>query len=206
MVDPEERRAYWNARYAEKGYVFGTEANVFVARHLADVDPGRALDLACGQGRNAIWLARRGHQVTGIDHSQIAIEQARRLAEQAGVEVEFVVGDVVADEADHDAYDLVLLSYLQLEEERRVPAHANAVRAVAPGGMVLLVAHHLDNLDRGYGGPDRPEVLYTPAVLAADFASLTIQRNEAVERTVDTPDGPRGAIDIVLVARKNAGD
>lgn len=204
MTPPEDRRTYWNERYQTQGYVFGVEPNVFVAELLADAAPGRVLDMGCGQGRNAVWLAARGHHVTGVDHSDVAVFQAQQLAAEAEVTIRFEVGDLREWEPRPAAYDIVLLSYLQVDEELRRLVHEKAIGAVAPGGIVLLVAHHADNLTEGYGGPDRREVLYTTDDLSGDFGSLVIERNERALRVVDTEDGPRTAIDVVMIARKPA--
>ena len=202
MVDPAERREHWDQRYAADQVAFGIEPNVFVADVLGDSPPGRVLDMGCGQGRNAIWLAKRGHAVTAVDHSRVAIEQAEQRANHAGVEVAFVVADLMEWEPEPASYDVVLLSYLQLERARREVAHQRAVHAVAPGGTVVLIAHHTDNIVGGFGGPDRPDVLCTPADLARDFAAFDIQRNEAVLRAVTTPDGQQTAIDLLMIATK----
>ncbi len=203
MIDPEERRQYWNDRYGE-GSIFGAEPNVFVAEHLAGLPPGRVLDLACGQGRNAVWLALQGHAVTAVDLSDVAIGQAVERADAAGVEIQFVVADVMDWDPDPAAFDVVLLSYLQLEEGRRVVAHRKAAEAVAPGGTVFLIAHHPDNIEHGCGGPQVPDVLFGEADLASDFAGFDIVRNEQVRRAVDR-DGVTGtALDVLMIASRPA--
>lgn len=202
MVDPEERRAYWNERYATEGSLFGVEANTFVVEHLGDLPPGRVLDFGCGQGRNAVWLALRGHTVTAMDLSDIAIGQTAELASKAGVVLELVVADATDWEPDSQAFDLVLLSYLQLEEARRVVAHRTAIEALAPGGTMFLIAHHKDNIEHGIGGPQRPEVLFDEDELAADFAGLAILRNGKVYRDVERNDVRGTAIDVLMIARR----
>ena len=196
------RKAFWDTRYATEGFVFGLEPNRFVAEYLADIPPGRALDLGSGQGRNAIWLARRGHQVTAVDLSSVARGQAVALATEVRVAVEFVAADVTEWQPPPDAFDLVLLAYLQLVPEERAEVHATAISAVAPGGVVFLVAHHLDNLEDGIGGPQIPQVLYTEEQLAGDFADLEIVTLEKALRPAER-DGVEGeAIDIVMVAER----
>ncbi len=202
MVDGDDRRAYWNERYAAQGDVFGVTPNEFVEAELAAAPAGRVLDLGCGQGRNAVWLASLGHDVTGVDQSDVAIDQARATAAQAGVDVEFLVADLVEWEPETQAYDIVLLSYLQLDEARRVIAHRKAVAALAPGGTLFLVAHHPRNLTEGYGGPQSPEVLAAEEELASDFAALRIERNEQVDRFVTRDGETHRAIDVILVATR----
>ena len=197
-------QGFWDERYATEGMLWGAEPNAAVAEIAADLPVGTVLDLACGQGRNAVWLALRGHDVTGIDLSPVAIEQARGLAEEAGVDVDLAPGDVTAWDPDGRTWDLVLLSYLQIPPADRIVAHAKAVAAVAPGGTLLLIAHHRDNLERGVGGPQAPDVLYTEAQLAEDFADLEIVRNETVTRRVERDDVQGTAIDVLVLATRPA--
>lgn len=199
--DPNAAQAAWDERYTTEGFVFGVEPNRFVAEHLTDLPAGRVLDLGSGQGRNAVWLASRGHTVTAVDLSPVAAEHGRTLAVEAGVSVEFVTADLAAWRPEPAAYDLVVLSYLQLPPEPRAVAHAAACEAVAPGGVVFLIAHHLDNLEHGFGGPRDPAHLFTEDELRRDFSGLDIERLEQVRRPA-----PEGAtvepIDVLMIARR----
>jgi len=195
-------KAAWNERYEAAAALYGAEANQFVAAELGDLTPRRVLDLACGQGRNSVWLATKGHQVTGIDLSDVAIAQATQLAANVGVDVDFRVGDVVSGWESDAEYDLIVLSYLQLPPEMRTVVHAKAISALAPGGEIFLIAHHADNLEHGVGGPPMPEVLFTEDELAGDFASLDIERNEKVYRTVERDGAELTAHDIMVRARR----
>lgn len=197
--DPQRQ---WDQRYGSEGYVFGIDPNRFVAEQLGDTPPGRALDLGSGQGRNAVWLALRGHDVTAVDLSPVATKQAAQLAEDAGVTVDFVAADLATWEPPAGAYDLVLLSYLQLPPPLRQRVHSIAIDALAGGGKLFLIAHHLDNIEHGIGGPQYPEANFTEELLAADFADLVIDRLEKVMRPVDKPDLKGVAIDVMLVAHK----
>ncbi len=192
----------WNERYSGAVELYGVEPNQFVAAELAGLSPRRVLDLGCGQGRNSVWLALQGHAVTGLDQSEIGIRQARELAEQAGTTVDFQVCDAIDDYQPEPTYDLVVLSYLQLPPDMRLAAHAKAVASLAPGGEIFLIAHHLDNLDHGVGGPPMPEVLFTESQLSADFASLTILRNEKVYREVVRDGVVRVAHDVLVRAQR----
>ena len=194
----------WNERYASRGMVWGTDPNRFLAEYATGLTPRRILDLGCGQGRNAVWLATQGHRVTGIDLSPVAIEQARRLAADHAVEVTLEAADVVKSwTPPPDTFDLVVLSYLQLPPQDRRVAHDKATEAVAPGGTVWLIAHHSDNIADGVGGPQYPEVLFDEQALYADFGDLEVLRNEKVYRDVKGEDGlVRAAHDILLVATK----
>lgn len=199
----EGPREAWDRRYASGELVWGTEANVFVREHLMGLAPRRVLDLGCGQGRNAIWLAGQGHMVTGLDLSPVAIERARALAAEAGVNVEFAAVDLAREwQPPSGEYDLIVMSYLQLPESTRRAVHARAIEALAPGGMIFLVAHHADNLEQGVGGPPYPEVLFAESHLAEDFAGLEIRRNERVYRSVEIEGQTGQALDLLFVATK----
>ena len=204
MTSPPDRRAYWNQRYIAEGEVWGVEPNRFIAAELAGLSPRRVLDLGCGQGRNAVWLALQGHTVTGVDLSDVAISQAQHTAAAAGAQVEFLARDVTTWQPEPAGYDLVVLSYLQLPEPTRRQVHATAAAALAPGGRVFLIAHHHDNLEKGIGGPQTTDVLSDEASLAADFAGLDIIRNEVVMRPVVTDAASGEAIDILFIAEKPA--
>jgi ubiquinone/menaquinone biosynthesis C-methylase UbiE len=118
--------AGWDARYSKRELVWGSQPNRFVAAELTGLGPGRALDVACGEGRNAIWLASRGWNATGVDFSSTGIDRARQLAADAGVgeRVEFVVGDVVAGPLPAGGFDAVVVAYLQLPAAGRArPLH-----------------------------------------------------------------------------------
>lgn len=195
--------ADWNARYASTDLVWSAEPNRFVREIVEPWPAGRAIDVACGEGRNAIWLAERGWTAEGIDFSDVAIDKARRLADGRGVAVDFRVVDATTDPLPA-VHDLVLLCYLQLPHDEIAAAVANAVPGLAPGGALLFIAHALDNLAHGVGGPQSPDVLYTPEQIAALAVEhgLTVERAEHVLRPVDTPDGTKDAIDLVLIARR----
>lgn len=196
------QRDLWNERYNQKGSVWGAAPNQFVADRLADLEPSRILDLGCGQGRNAIWLAARGHTVTAVDVSDVAIEQATELAADAGVSVEFVAADLAAWEPRAAAFDLVLLAYIQAPEATRRVLHRKAAEALAPGGVVFIIAHHKENLERGIGGPPSAEVLFDEDEIAGDFAGFVIEENTKVLRRVDRGDVIGDAVDLLFVARK----
>jgi SAM-dependent methyltransferase len=153
------RREDWDTRYAETGLLWSRDPNRFLVAEAADLSPGRALDLACGEGRNAIWLAERGWRVTAVDFSEVAIAKARERAAQDGSEVDFHCLDLLDYEPEPGSYDLVLVLYLQLPAAERRLVLGRAASALAPGGNFLLVGHDLVNLTEGVGGPSDPNVL-----------------------------------------------
>jgi SAM-dependent methyltransferase len=193
------RREDWDRRYADKGLLWSGEPNRLLVAEVAGLPPGRALDLACGEGRNAFWLAERGWHVTGVDFSQVAIEKARSHASDNGVAgVELVCADLLEYEPKQEAFDLVVALYLQLPAAERRAVLSKAAAAVAPGGTLLVIAHDLLNLTEGVGGPSEPDVLYTPDDIVDDVSGLEVQRAERVLR--DVADADRPAIDALVRA------
>lgn len=196
----------WDARYAATELVWSAEPNQFVATELADLPPGRALDLAAGEGRNAIWLARRGWTVTAADFSQVALDKGRQLAGDTAVR--WVRADATTWN-EPAAYDLVLLAYLQLPEAERRAAVRAAYASVVPGGTFFFVAHDSTNLTEGTGGPPDPAVLMTAEDVLADLADLgeptyDVLRAGRVARVVEDEHGTRTAWDcLVRVVRSS---
>lgn len=195
------RREDWNRKHGEGGLLFGAEPNRFLVAEVSDLDPGRALDLACGSGRNAVWLARQGWEVTGVEFSDVALERARGLAAERGVEAEWLEVDLREWQPPARAFDLVVVLYLQLPKDELDPILGRAAEAVAPGGTLLVVGHHSDNLERGSGGPKDPSVLFTSEDVAAALDGLEIEKAEAVLRSVE---GERDAIDALVRARRHS--
>jgi SAM-dependent methyltransferase len=194
----------WNERYRAVDLVWGAEPNCFVEQALGSREPaGRALDLACGEGRNAIWLARRGWSVTGVDYSEVAIERARKLAAAEGVEVEWICADVTSYEADPEAFALVVVSYLQVGRAALRLVLARVATALAPRGELFMIGHALRNLTVGVGGPQDPSVLWDPDEISDDLRAvgLRVERCEEVVRTVAAETGDREAIDVLAAAR-----
>ena len=195
-------RKDWNERYAGTELVWTASPNRFLVAEVEALAPARALDLACGEGRNAVWLAERGWRVTGVDFADVALAKAKRLAAARGVEVEWVDADVRDWEPPADAFDLVVLLYLQLPADERRVVHERAAAAVAPGGTLLVVAHHATNPAEGYGGPKDAAVLFTEDDVVADVPGLEVVRAERVRRPVETPDGEAVALDVLVRAER----
>lgn len=200
---------HWDQRYATSDLIWSGEPNVFVREVLGDREPGRILDLACGEGRNAIWLAERGWQATGIDFSGVGIDKAAALADQRGVGVEWIRADATdpgLDERIAGRFDTVLLCYLHLTPAPMRAALRRALTAAAPGGRVLIIAHARDNLSHGVGGPQDPEVLMSAEEVATALGEIAaemhlssrIDRADQPTREVNTPEGSRQAIDLLV--------
>ena len=195
-------REQWDERYGGDELVWTSVPNQFLVSEVAGLPPGRALDLACGEGRNSVWLAEQGWEVTGVDFSPVGLAKAQRLAQSRHVDVRWVESAVQEWTAPLDGFDLVAVFYLQLPQPERSAALTVAAASVAPGGTLLVVAHDHANLTRGFGGPPSDAVLYsvTDVTDVAEAEDLTIQRAEQVVRVVVTDAGGREAIDTLVRA------
>ncbi len=192
----------WDERYGSGELVWGAGPNRFLVDEVTDLRPGTALDVACGEGRNAVWLASIGWQVVGVDFSAVGLDKARRLATLRGVRADWVQADLTTWEPPN-TYDLVEVMYLHLPQDLRHSVLARMAKSVARDGTMLVVAHDLSNLTEGFGGPQDPAVLYGPDDVVGDIGSvLTIERAERVRRPVSTPEGEAVAIDVLVRARQ----
>jgi len=195
----------WDQRYATTELVWGAGPNRFLVSEVADLTPGRALDLGCGEGRNAIWLAELGWRVTGVDFSEIGLDKARRMAADRGVEVTWVRADLLDYQPDHGAFDLVILMYIHLPAAQLADVMKTASAALAPGGTLLVVGHDLLNLSQGHGGPQDPELLFTPADIERVLPGLGIERAESVLRPLTVDGREVSAIDALVRAKRPLG-
>lgn len=195
----------WDERYRASDLVWGVAPNRWVEQEVAGLRPGNALDLACGEGRNAIWLARNSWRVTAVDFSAVAIGKGKQLEEREleKPSIAWMVADATAFTAA-EPVDLALLCYLQLPAGERRAAVRHAARALAPGGVLLVIAHDSRNLTDGTGGPQDESVLYTAGDVAGDLdgLGLTVEKAEEALRPVDG--APRPAIDALLRATRSA--
>lgn len=187
----------WNQRYRGTDRLWSAEPNVFVADRLGSLRPGRGLDLASGEGRNAIWLAQQGWDMTAVDFSEAAIERGRASSD----EVSWVVADVRTWEPD-DLYDLIVVAYLQLLVDEFEPLIQRAVTWLAPGGELFMVGHDRSNIEHGVGGPQVPEVLWDIEEIVPWLDGLDILEAEIVEREVAGENGARLALDALIRARR----
>ena len=196
-------KADWDKRYADSDLLWSVEPNRFLVAEIAAHAPGRALDLAAGEGRNAIWLAELGWSVDAIDFSPVALAKAHGLARSREVELTWIEADVERHPLADLEYDLVIVFYLHLPWERMRPVLQRASAAVAPRGTLLLVGHDRSNLEQGHGGPKKPDVLYTPDQVAGELPGLLIDEAARRERSVETETGVVTAIDCLVRASRS---
>jgi SAM-dependent methyltransferase len=199
----------WDRRYADAALVWSSRPNQFVESELADLSPGRAIDVAAGEGRNALWLAERGWDVTAVDFSLVGLDKGRELQARhergRDLHIDWVHADALEYDAGEGTFDLALLAYLQLPADERRVAVRRTFLSLRDGGTLFVVAHDSTNITEGTGGPQYPEVLYTAEDVLADLDGerFEVVRAERVSREVpapaDAPDPtPRTAYDALV--------
>jgi len=194
------KREDWNRRYAAVDSLWSAKPNRFLVAEVEGLEPGRALDLACGEGQNAVWLASLGWDVTAVDYADVAVAKGIERAARAGVAVDFQVGDLLDYVPEARSFDLVLILYLHISSDGLRLVLERATGALAPGGTLVLVGHDLLNLTEGVGGPSDRDLLFTPDEVVAELPGLEIEKAERLLRDVDGHDRP--AIDALVRARR----
>jgi SAM-dependent methyltransferase len=204
-VDLNSERNRWDTRFGGEDFHFGTAPNRFLASQAQLLTPGMsALCVADGESRNGVWLAGQGLRVTAFDFSPVGVEKARRLAREANVALEHHVANINTWDWDARHFDLVVVIFTQFTTpQERERMFAGVVRALVPGGILLLQGYTPKQLEYGTGGPKQIEHLYTEALLRNSFASLEILHLAEHEEMVEEGHGHRGMSALIdLVARK----
>ena len=194
----------WDQRYAAPHYVYGTEPNEFLAGVVAGLPAvGRALCLAEGEGRNAVFLAGRGFQAHAVDASRVGLDKARELARQRAVTITTEVADLDGYRIETEAWDLIVSIFCHLPPPVRSSLHREVVRGLAPGGRFVLEAYRPAQIDLGTGGPPDAGLMMSLEALHDELAGLVFEHALECER--DVIEGHlhtgRGAV-VQVVARK----
>ncbi|MHB1501593.1 MAG: class I SAM-dependent methyltransferase [Candidatus Dormibacteria bacterium] len=194
--------AEWDRRFAEQ--TWSNDPDPLLVEMVGGLAPGAAIDLGCGPGRNAIWLAQRGFRVTGVDSSRVGLQQARERARAAGVDLNLLAADLTELQIPAGSLDLLVLANIHPGPDGLAALLERAVRWLRVGGHLFVVGHHLDAL--GHDGPPRAELLYTEdRLLAATPKSVVVERLATVKR--DGSPADHGGHDkvVVLWAAQGAG-
>lgn len=175
---PRGSPAFWDARYAEDGAFYGEAPNVFLAEMAPRLPKGRAFLPADGQGRNGLFLAQHGWDVTTVDLSPVAVARARETAAARGLMIDARAADLLDEPPAEGGYDVVAVFYLHVPTEIRRPIYASLARAVAPGGMLIVEGFSprtatLPEEGRSHGPSENSDVVFTPDIIAEEFAPLT---------------------------------
>ncbi|MEL6980228.1 MAG: class I SAM-dependent methyltransferase [Pseudomonadota bacterium] len=199
----------WNARFDTDDYVFGRAPSQFLKRRVALLRAGMsALLVADGEGRNSVWLAEQGLAVRAFDPAPTGVAKAQRLAAERGVSIETEIADVESFDWDATQYDLVVGIFIQFAGPAlRAAMFGGMLRALKPGGLLLLHGYTPKQLDYGTGGPPYVENLYTEALLRDAFGVLEIEELIAYERELQEGAGHAGMSALIdLTARKQAAE
>jgi hypothetical protein len=163
----------WDERYARQEYIYGTAPNSFLKEKLLLLKPGRILLPAEGEGRNAVFTASLGWGTDAFDQSFEGQKKAFQLAKQKNVSINYYIQSLVGWDPDPDQYDCIALIFVHLPEELRKQVHHSAIKALKPGGIIILNAFSINQLGRNSGGPKSAEMLFTVDQIKSDFVNLT---------------------------------
>lgn len=198
----------WDERYSGEGRTWSGRPNAVLVAEAGDLPPGRAVDLGCGEGGDAIWLAEQGWQVTAIDFSEAGLRKAAEHAAERGVadRIEWRQADLRTWSADGEEWDLVTSSFLHLLDHGMVDATREMAAAVAPGGTLLVVGHHPDDEHTGLRW-SLPGVMLTAEELLPAIDTDRFEVSAEARRRTETRDsgdhaGAHTVTDAVLVARR----
>jgi len=193
----------WDERYSEPGYAYGTEPNEFLAQHRPEIPPGPVLCLAEGEGRNAVFLAHRRHEVTAVDQSAVGLEKAQQLAKDRGVTIRTVQADLQNYDLGTAKWAGIVSIFAHVPPDLRRRVHRDVVRALRPGGIFILEAYRPEQLQLGTGGPPVAELMMTAAELERELDGLEVLLLEEKQRDVTEGRFHRGLAAVVqLIARK----
>lgn len=198
---------FWSDKYRAAGeaYLFGTAPNRFLAAQAGLFHAGqRALSVADGEGRNAVWLAEQGLDVTATELSPVALDKAEALAAARGVRVDFALADALNWTYPDEAFDVVAAIFIQFAApDERARLFENLKRTLRPGGRIVLQGYTPKQLDYRTGGPSAVDNLYTAAMLRETFGDFDIERLDEYEDVLDEGSAHRGQSALVgMVARK----
>ncbi|MCB0550290.1 MAG: methyltransferase domain-containing protein [Phaeodactylibacter sp.] len=181
-------KEFWNQRYSEAGYAYGKAPNSFLKEHLPGLPPDKALFPAEGEGRNAVFAATLGWQVTAFDYSESGRKKAEALAWEREVRIDYHISEIENFSFPEEAFSLVGLFFVHLPPVIRKFLHRQAIQSLKPGGTILLEGFSKAQLGRASGGPKQEDMLFSIEELANDFSPLNIHLLEETEATLS--EGP----------------
>lgn len=203
-----EHRNDWDRRYDQERFFYGEDPHPLLARELPGLPVGKALFLAEGEGRNAVYAAGLGHAVTAWDSSAVGRRKALELAARRGVEIDYILGDLIEGDWDAESWDLVVMGYAHLDPQHMADVHRRVVTALRPGGHLLHVSFSKAQFGRNSGGPPRLELLHDLDELKRQYAGLEFLRAEEKEIELDEGKGHRGSAMVIEMVgvKPAAGD
>ena len=182
----------WDQRYATDQYVYGTEANEFLQQHAARLPMGKVLCLADGEGRNSVYLASLGYDVTAVDSSAVGLAKAQKLATDKGVTITTQVVDLADYDLGENQWQGIVSIFCHLPPPLRKQVHNQLAGALAADGVVLLEAYTPAQLQHGTGGPPVAAMMMQAAELEQEISGLVIEKNQELEREIHEGQGHSG--------------
>jgi SAM-dependent methyltransferase len=179
-----ETHNMWDERYSVDQYVYGKSPNTFLRDNVDNIPMGRVLSIAEGEGRNAVFLAQQGYAVTAVDASRVGLQKARKLAQENGVEIEFIHADLASYELGNEQWDGIVSIFCPLPSAARKQFYKRLPGSLKPGGVFLLEAYTPDQLRHGTGGGTEVDVMQTKVSVSGELAGLTFSRLVELEREV----------------------
>jgi hypothetical protein len=195
----------WDERYARQEYIYGTEPNSFLKAELAKLKPGSILFPAEGEGRNAVYAASQGWETYAFDQSIEGQKKALQLADHKGVTINYSIQSLDAWNPDPDQYDCIALIFVHLPEGLRQQVHNAAVKALRPGGTLILEAFSANQLSRNSGGPKTTELLFTKEQIENDFKNLALATLFETEVILDEGPLHQGLADVIQFVGLKSG-
>jgi SAM-dependent methyltransferase len=174
----------WDERYSADGYAYGTKPNEFLEENVGHIPKGRVLSLAEGEGRNAVFLARRGYSVTAVDASPVGLNKARKLAEENGVAVEFILADLADYDLGVNRWDGIVSIFCPLPSSVRKELYKKVEAGLKRNGVFLLEAYTPEQLKHGTGGGNSVDVMQSKESLSLELAGLKFKHLIELERDV----------------------
>jgi cyclopropane fatty-acyl-phospholipid synthase-like methyltransferase len=192
----------WNLRYGNNEFVYGLKPNEFLKQELSKIVTGDLLLPGEGEGRNALWAAQQGWSVTAFDYSDVAQKKATKLFKSFGVDVDYLVSDVLTFNSKK-FFDAIALIYLHLPSQVRKTFYVKIQELVRPGGFIVLECFHPDQISRSSGGPKNPDLLPSIEEIAESFKDLHIKDLKTIEIDINEGELHQGkALVIRLLAQK----
>lgn len=174
----------WDERYSREDYVYGIEPNDFLKEKFKLIPKGKVLCLAEGEGRNAVFLAEQGYEITAVDASSVGLRKAEKLAHKRGVQIECIHGDLEHYEIEEDTWNGIILIYCHLPEQLRKKVYSQVEAGLKPNGIFLIEGYSKDQLKYGTGGPYSEELLLSRGILTKELPNLSFTYLEQIEREV----------------------
>ena len=190
----------WDDRYSASDYFYGKEPNDFLRKQIGRIPSGgKVLCLAEGEGRNAVYLAQEGFQVTAVDGSHVGLQKLEALAKEVGVSVTTICGDLAEFTIEPEAWDAIIAIWCHLPSTLRRKVHAASVQGLRKGGAFLLEAYRPEQLKYGTGGPKDPDFLMNLDLLRPELSGLNFEVASEIDREIHEGKGHQGPSAVVQV-------